>query len=38
LVYFDDADEQPMPRMHKEVSWEMVKKTIIEAVKSVPII
>jgi predicted nucleotidyltransferase component of viral defense system len=38
LVYFDDADAQPMPRMHKDVSWEQVKKTIIEAVKSVPII
>jgi len=38
LVYFDDADAQPMPRMHKDVSWEQVKKTIIEAVKFIPII
>lgn len=38
LVFFDDADAQPMPRMHKDVSWEQVKKTIIVAVKSVPII
>lgn len=38
LVYFDDADVQPMPRMHKDVSWEQVKKAIIEAVKSTPIV
>lgn len=34
LVYFDDADGQPMPRMHKEVSWEQVKLSMVEAVKS----
>lgn len=34
LVYFDDADEQPMPRMHKEVSWEQVKLSIIKTVKT----
>ncbi len=34
LVYFDDADEQPMPRMHKEVSWDHVKLSMVEAVKS----
>lgn len=38
LVYFDDADAQPMPRMHKDVSWEQVKDAIIEAVKSTQII
>lgn len=38
LVYFDDANAQPMPRMHTDVSWEQVKKAIVEAVKSTPII
>ena len=33
LVYFADADEQPMPRMHREVSWEKVKEEIIKIVK-----
>jgi hypothetical protein len=28
LVYFDDADEQPIPQMHKDVSWEQVKKQL----------
>lgn len=35
LVYFVDADEQPMPRMHKEVSWEEVKREIIGKIKAV---
>lgn len=35
LVYFDDANDQPMPRMHKEVSWEQIKKVITEEVKSI---
>lgn len=34
LVYFVDADEQPQPRMHKEVSWEKIKKEIIYKVKN----
>lgn len=38
LVYFDDAEEQPFPRMHQDVSWEEMKQTIIAAVKSTPII
>jgi len=33
LIYFEDADEQPTPRMHKEVRWEVVKKEIKKAVK-----
>lgn len=33
LVYFDDAETQPMPRMHTKADWEEVKKTIIEKVK-----
>lgn len=38
LVYFDDAENQPMPRMHQGVSWEEVKKLLIAAVKSIPVI
>lgn len=34
LIYFEDADEQPLPRMHKEVSWKIIKKEIKKAVKS----
>jgi predicted nucleotidyltransferase component of viral defense system len=37
LVYFSDADDQPMPRMHQEVSWDKVKRKIIDAVKQVGI-
>lgn len=34
LVYFDDAEAQPMPRMHKDVSWEQIKQAIVTAIKS----
>jgi predicted nucleotidyltransferase component of viral defense system len=30
LVYFEDAENQPMPRMHKEVSWKNVKQKMID--------
>lgn len=33
LVYFDDAEGQPVPRMHMSLEWQEVKKTIIEKVK-----
>jgi len=33
LVYFIDADIQPMPRMHEDVSWERVKEEIIKTAK-----
>jgi len=35
LVYFGDAENQPMPRMHKKVDWEDIKSTIIEKIKNV---
>jgi len=38
LVYFDDAESQPMPRMHIAVSWEKVKSSLISIVKSVPVV
>jgi len=33
LTYFEDANEQPIPKMHIEISWEKVKKNIVEQVK-----
>nr|AQS34470.1 hypothetical protein [uncultured bacterium] len=33
LVYFADADNQPPPRMHRDISWEQVKSEIIKKVK-----
>ena len=37
LVYFVDADEQPWPRMHKDVSWEEIKEEIVSKVKNLKI-
>jgi hypothetical protein len=37
LVYFVDANEQPWPRMHKDVSWEEIKEEIISNVKNLKI-
>lgn len=34
LVYFEDADGQPMPRMHQQVDWEGVKRLMVETVKN----
>lgn len=33
LIYFEDAEYQPMPRLHVQIKWEDVKKKIIEVVK-----
>jgi len=33
LVYFEDAEKQPMPEMIKSVEWSEVKDTIIHKVK-----
>mgnify|MGYP001615793411 FL=1 len=35
LVYFEDANKQPMPRMHKQVRWENIMSRITEAVKTI---
>lgn len=35
LVYFDDAENQAMPRLHQEIEWELVKSKMLEAVKGV---
>lgn len=33
LVYFKDARSEPMPRMHKDVSWEEVEKLFIKKIR-----
>lgn len=33
LVYFEDAEVEPMPRMLREASWAAIKKTIITEVQ-----
>ncbi len=33
LVYFEDAEEQPMPEMIEDVSWEDIKKHIITEIR-----
>ena len=33
LVYFEDAEEEPMPRMIRPVEWETVKEAIVEDVR-----
>jgi hypothetical protein len=35
LVYFDDAENERMPRMLWNVNWRDIKKTILEWVKSI---
>jgi len=34
LVYFDNAQNRPMPRMHQDVSWGKIKEEIIKKIKS----
>lgn len=34
LVYFDDAQQQPMPRMLKQVEWDDVREKIVHEVKN----
>lgn len=34
LIYFEDAEEEPMPKMLKPISWEEVKFAIISTVKN----
>lgn len=35
LTYFDDADEQVMPKMFENVSWELIKNSIKKIVSSI---
>lgn len=34
LVYFSDADHRPMPRLHRQVSWQQVKNSLINKIKN----
>lgn len=34
LVYFTDAEDQPMPKMHTQLDWSSVKQKIITTVKA----
>ena len=36
LVYFDDAEDQPLPVMLKQISWPEVKQDIVDQVKNYP--
>lgn len=38
LVYFDDAESQPMPIMHHPISWNDVKTSIISTMKEYALI
>lgn len=33
LSYFDDAEEQPMPKMFRCLEWEAVKRTVQESIR-----
>ena len=33
LVYFQEAEDEPMPRMHKEISWEKIKEELVGKIK-----
>jgi hypothetical protein len=33
LTYFDDAEEDPQPKMYLPFNWEEAKKTIIQSVE-----
>lgn len=35
LVYFEDAEDQPMPRLHKKIDWREVKRKMVESVKRI---
>ena len=35
LVYFEDAEDQPMPKMHKEADWKTIKAKLIDSVKRI---
>jgi predicted nucleotidyltransferase component of viral defense system len=38
LIYFTDAEDQPMPKMHLKVSWDQIKEELVSAVKSFDLI
>lgn len=38
LVYFEDAEGQPMPKMHKSMQWEEIKAKIVSEAKLLSLI
>lgn len=34
LIYFEEADTQPSPKMHKEINWQAVKEELKKEVKN----
>jgi hypothetical protein len=38
LVYFEDAEAQPMPLMHDAVEWDAVKERIVQKVKEMKLL
>jgi predicted nucleotidyltransferase component of viral defense system len=35
LVYFEDAEDDPMPLMKKQTDWKKIKKKIVKEVKKI---
>ncbi len=35
LIYFEDAELEPMPRLHQKIEWERVKEKMEEVVKGI---
>jgi hypothetical protein len=35
LIYFEEAESEPMPRMHKNIEWEQVKNRMGEVVRGI---
>ncbi len=35
LIYFIDADKEPMPKMIEDLDWDAVRKTLLEEVKKI---
>lgn len=34
IIYFEDAEDEPMPKTKENISWESIKETIRDAVRS----
>jgi len=35
LIYFDDAEKDPLPRMIKPISWDEVKEFFIKEIRDI---
>lgn len=38
LVYFEDADKEPLPKMHRQINWNRLKQELVKKVKATDII